>query len=278
MNYLRKVRKMESNLFEIYKTSQLQSPSLIVGWQTHDVGKTGSKVVQFLNEKLGGQEIAEIKPSGFFELKGAAFKDDLIETLESKFWACEKNDLLLFKSDEPEHEWYEFLNTVLDVAQYHCKIKDLYTISGTVSMIAHTSPRRILTVFNQPEFQERLRDYGLKDMTWEGPPAISSYLLWVAKRRNISGVSLWPEAPFYLAAGEDPWAIKVVLSFLDRRFELELDLRELDEKIARQGEKIAKLRSENSETNKSIGLLERGLQLSQEEQVKLAREIYEALR
>jgi proteasome assembly chaperone (PAC2) family protein len=269
---------MESNRFEMDKTTGLQSPSLIVGWQTHDVGKIGSKVIQFLNEKLGGKEIGEIKPSPFFEFKGAAFKDDLIETVESKFWACGENDLLLFRSNEPECEWYEFLNTVLDVAQYQGKIKDLYTISGTVSLISHTSPRRILGVFSEPEFREQLRGYELKDMTWEGPPAISSYLLWVAKRRNIPGVSLWPEVPFYLAAGEDAWAIKVALSFLDRRFELKLDLREVDEKITRQGEKIAKLRSESPETNKSIAMLESGLLISQEEQIKLAKEVYEALK
>lgn len=61
-------------------------------------------------------------------------------------------------------------------------------------------------------------------MTWEGPAAISSYLLWLAKRRGILGVSLLPEIPIYLATGEDPHAVKVTLSFLNRRFNLGLDL------------------------------------------------------
>jgi len=268
---------MENKLFEIYKALQFHSPSLIVGWQTHDVGKIGSRVIDFLNEKLGGQEIAEIKPSGFFSLEGAMFENDLIQAPESKLWACQKNGLLTFKSDVPEYEQYKFLSAVLHLAQYHCKVKELYTISGTVSLIAHTAPRHILTVFNKPEFQKRLQGYGLEDLTWEGPPAISSYLLWLARRRGISGVSLWPQVPFYLAAKEDPEAMKLALSFLNRRFNLALDLRELDEEIVRQKEKIARLRDENREINRSIRVLQMGLSLGEEEQMKLAREVYEVL-
>jgi len=268
---------VEKDLFEIYQTPRLQNPSLIVGWQTQDAGKLSSKIIHFLNDKLGGRKIAEIKPSGFFPLGGAAFKDNLIQVSESKFWACENHNLLIFNSEEPKYEWYKFLTTVLDFAEHCCQVKELYTISGTPSLLAHTAPRRILAVYNQPEFQKILQGYGLEDMTWEGPPAISSYLLWAAKRRDIPGMSLWPEIPFYLAAREDPAATKLTLSFLDRRFSLGLDLGELDLEIRNQNEKIAQLRKENAEINKYINQLESGLSLNEEEQVKLAREVYQLL-
>jgi len=268
---------VEKELFEIYQAPQLRNPSLIIGWQNHDAGKLSSRVIHFLNEKLGGQTIAEIKPSGFFTLGGAVFKDNLIQAPESKFWACQKSDLLIFRSEEPKYEWYRFLNAVLDFAQHYCHIKELYTVSGTVSLMAHTTPRRILAVYNQPEFQKMLQSYGLEDMTWEGPPAISSYLLWVAKRRDIPGMSLWPEIPFYLAATEDPEAAKLTLSFLDSKLNLGLDLAELDLEVRSQNEQIAQLRKKNAEINKYITLLESGLSLDEEEQVILAREVYEIL-
>ena len=278
MNFSRNgVSKVEENLFEIYQAPRLRNPSLIVGWQSHDVGRLGSKTIHFLTERLGGQEIAEINPVGFFPLRGVAFKDDLIQVPQSKFWACEQSDLLVFRSEEPKYEWYKFLNAVLDFAQHYCHIRELYTISGTVSLSAHTTPRRILAVYNQPEFQKTLQYYGLEDMTWEGPPAISSYLLWVADRRGIPGVSLWPEIAFYLASGEDPAAIKLTLSFLDSRFNLGLNLEEFDFKIGKQNEKIALLRADNAEINEYINQLETGLTLNEEEQVKLARAVYEIL-
>ena len=266
---------MGKNLFETYRTPRLQNPSLIIGWQTRDIGGIGSRVARFLNEKLGGMEVAEIKPLGFFPLGGAVFKDDLLQVPASKFWACQKNDLLIFKSSEPKYEWHKFLKAVVDFAEERCQAKEIYTISGTIASIAHTSPRRVLTVFNQSEFREELQDYGLEDMTWEGPPAISTYLLWVAQRKGIPGMSLWPEVPFYLAATEDSEAIRQTLSFLDKRFNLALDLGEFDLEVKRQNEKLARLREESPEVNKSIATLERGLSLDESEQVKLAEKVSE---
>ena len=269
---------MEKGLLELYQTPQLQNPSLLVGWQTHDAGKLSSRIVHFLTEQLGGQRIAEVNPSGFFPLGGAAFKGNFIQVPESEFWACEKSSLLAFKGDEPKYEWYRFLTAVLDFAEHYCHARDLYTISATHSLTTHTTPRRILAVYNQPAFQRLLQDYGLENMTWEGPPAISSYLLWVAERRNIPGVSLWPEIPFYLAASRDPSAAKLTLSFLDKRFNLGLDLGELDLEIRDQYEKIAELRRENPEIDRYVNRLETSLSLNEPEQVKLARGVYELLK
>ena len=268
---------MEKNPVEIHRVPQLQSPSLIVGWQTQDIGKLGLEVIDFLIEKLGGKLIAEINPLGFFSFTGVRFKNDLVQAPESKFWTCEEGNLLILKSDEPGFEHYHFLNSILDFAEDQCGAKELYTLNGALSYVAHTHPCKVLTVFNKPEIKARLRDYELEDMNWEGPPAISSYLLWIAKRRGIPGVSLWPEIPFYLAAREDPQAIKLTLSFLNMRFNLGLNLERFDQEIEHQNAKIAQRRKEDAEIDKALSALERGQRLEEEEQLKLAREIYELL-
>jgi predicted ATP-grasp superfamily ATP-dependent carboligase len=273
----KEIEELEESLFESYRTPQLQNSFVIVTWQTRDIGRIGTRIADFLKEKLEAKEIGEIKPLGFFSLEGTAFKGDLIQVPESKFWACEKNNLLIFKSREPKYEWYRFLDAVLNFAEYQCRTKELYTVSGIVASSAHTNPRRILTVYNQSEFQKELESYGLEDLTWEGPPAISSYLLWQAQRRGTPGVSLWPEVPFYLAPKEDPTAIKASLSFLDRRFNLGLDLTEFDLEIKKQNEKLAQLRGKNSAVNKWIGMLESGLSLGEDEQMKLVEEVSKLL-
>jgi proteasome assembly chaperone (PAC2) family protein len=269
--------KVEKDPSEIYETPQLQVSSLIVGWQTQDVGKLGSRVIDFLKEKLKGQELGEIKPLGFFSFGGVRFKEDLVQVPESKFWICEKDHLLLFKSDEPEFGHYKFLNSLLDFAERHFQIKEFYTLNGAISLVPHSHPRRVLTVFNQPEIKKNLQDYDLENMTWEGPPAISSYLLWIARKRGISGASLWPEIPFYLAPRGDPQAIKLTLTFLNRRFGLGLDLGGFDLEIKGQNEKIAELRKKDAEIDQYLNLLERGHSLDEEGQLKLAQEVYDLL-
>ncbi len=269
---------MERVPVEIYQMPKVQNPSLLIGWQTHDTGKLSSKVIHFLNEKIGGQKIAEIKPTGFFSFGGVRFKHDLVQVPESQFWACEKNNLIIFKSDEPEFEYYQFLNTVLELAESRFQAREIITLNGTFSFIAHTHPRRIFTVFNQTELKERLRGFETEELTWEGPPAMSSTLLWIAKRRGIPGMSLWVEIPFYLAAREDSQAIKSTLSFLNQRFNLGLDLSEFDLKIQEQNGKIAQLRLDNVEINESIERLEKGLMPDEEQQLKLTKEIFDLLK
>jgi len=268
----------EKTPVEIYHTPNLDHPSLLIGWQTHDLGKLASTVIHFLNEKMGGREIAELKPFGFYSFGGVRFKHDLVQIPVNQFWACEKKNLLIFKSDEPEFEYYQFLNKALEWAESHFQAKDITTLNGTFSFIAHTQPRRILAVFNQNGFKESLHGYEIEALNWEGPPALSSYLLWIANRRGIPGMSLWVEIPFYLAEREDPQAIKVALSFLNKRFNLDLDLSGFDLRVRNQHERIARLREENAEINDAIRRLENGLMLNDEEQLKLTKEVHDLLK
>jgi proteasome assembly chaperone (PAC2) family protein len=262
--------------FEGSRKAGSQNPSLIVGWQ-EDTGKLSPRVIEYLNKKIKTESFCEIEPVGFFSLGAVAIENNTAQFPEGKFYCSERNNLVIFKGSEPRFERYRFLNAISDLAQHYCKVSQMYTISGTISAIAHTSPRRILAVFNQQEFQKELQGYGLVDMNWKGAPAISSYLLWVAKNRDIPGVSLWAEIPFYLAAGEDFQAIKIVLSFLDKKFDLGLDFAELDEQISSQNTKMAQLREDDPDINRYIGMLESELSLSGEEQVELTKKVTEFL-
>ena len=271
---------IEKHPLRIYRMPEFQAPSLLVGW-SQDAGKLGLKVVNFLNGKLGSQEFCAIEPADFFPLGGVAVEDDMIQFPESKFYSCRENDLIIFSSDPPSYEHYEFLNSVLDLAQHYCKAEELYTIGGIISLTAHTSPRRILTVVNQPELKEKLSGYGLEiGMDYQTPPGqrptLSSFLLWLAKRRNIAGANLWVEVPFYLAA-EDPMAGRSVLRFLDKRLNLGIDLGELDLEVKKQSDKIESLREQNQEISKYMGMLEKGIMLSHDESEKLAEGVMEFL-
>jgi len=266
----------EKDVLRFSKTPELQRPSLIVGWGK-DAGKLGVKVIDFFNEKLGSEEFCQIKPTGFFSLGGVEVENDVVQFPESTFYSCGRKDLIIFKSSEPQYEWYKFLNSVLDVAEmFNTRI--LYTIGGTISLISHTSPRRIFTVFNQPGLKKMFQDFGLVDMDYAGESALSNHLLWAAKKRNIPGVSLWAEIPFYLAPVEDPKAWKKVLEFFNQKFSLDIDLEEISQKIKTQNEEIHKLRKRNPVIDKYFSQLEGGFTLNEKEQEKLAREVYQSLK
>lgn len=261
---------------------EFQSPSLVVGWSV-DAGKLGTKVTDYLNRKLGGQSFAEIDPVEFFPLGGVAIEDDLVQFPESKFYSCPGKDLIVFSSNQPHFEWYKFLSLLLDAAQHHCQVKEIYIIGGMVSPGAHTAPRELRSVFNSPELKEAMSGYNLSGgLDFETPPgqrpALNSFLLWAAKRRNIPGVSLWVPIPFYLVAVDDLTAEKRVLEFLNQRLDLGIDLSDLDEEIRQQNEIITEVRNRFPDIDESIQRLESRVRLSEEENQKLVREIEKFLR
>lgn len=268
--------------YEIYGEPQFQSSSLVVGW-VEDSGKLGSEVIEYLNTKLSADEFATMEPVDFFPLDGVSIIDDVAHIPESKFYYCQERNLILFQSSPPRAEWYRFLNSVLDVAEQYCHVKELYTVGGMVSLEPHTAPRELLAVVNSPGMRKALSRYDLSlDMNYQTPPGqrptLNSFLLWMAKERNIRGANLWVPIPFYLIAVKDPQAWKEPLKFFDQRFVLGLDFTDLGKEIERQNEQLAQLRLRFPEIDSYIRRLEINLSLTEEENEKLVKEVEEFLR
>jgi len=267
---------------KIYKEPELRQSSLVLGW-SEDIGNLGRKATGYLNRKLKGREFAEIEPEAFFPLGGVAIEGNLARFPESKFYACQEYELVVFQSNSPGAEWYKFLNSVLDVAEQHCRVKELYLLGAMVSFSAHTAPRQLLAVVNSAEMKEVLSQYDLAGdtdyQTQPGErPTLNSFLLWIAKERNIPGVSLWVPIPFYLAAMEDVQAQKKVLSFLNERLDLEIDFSDLDREVREQKEQLARARSRFPQIDDYINRLESNLMLSEEENGELIKKIEDFLR
>ena len=272
----------EGQSFKLFAKPKLESSSLVIAWN-QDVGKVGPGVADYLNRKLESREFAEISPEGFFSLGGVSVEEDIARFPESKFYWCPGKSLVIFKSDIPQYEWYGFLSLVLDIAEKYCKVKEIYTVGGMVSAAAHTAPRMLLSVVNSTETKNVLSHYELvSDMDYETQdgqrPTFSSFLLWTAKRRNISGANLWVTLPFYLLAVEDPQACKHVVEFFNSRLELNIDFADINEEVARRNKEIAQVRSKFPEIDGYINKLESNLSLTVDESEKLVREIGEWLR
>jgi len=269
-------------LFKFSRQPELREPSLVVGWSV-DASSLGGKVTDCLIRKLRGQTFCEIEPVEFFSLGGVIIENDLVQISESKFYACPENDLVVFKSTPPSHEWYKFLNLILDIAQNYCHVKELYTVGGMISLGAHTAPREFFGTLNSPELKKTLSPYRLtRELDYETPPGqrptLNSFLLWTAKRRNITGANLWVPIPFYLVTVDDPRAQKRILEFFHHRFDLQVDFGDLDEEIREQNEKIARMRTNSPEVDEYISKLESNIRLSEGENEELVKQVEEFLR
>ncbi len=266
------------NQVNVFREPGILHPTLLVGWETQDVGNVGKEVINYIQEQCGGEEVAELDPMGFFAFEGAIFKDNLIQIPHSKFKECTEEKLLMFSSDEPMYEKYSFLTTVLDFCVEQYGVGSLYTFNGSPTPMAHTEERNMFLVFNRETLREEFpeNEY-IEHISWEGPPAMSTYLLWAALKKGISGITVWVEVPFYLSSVKDPLAVKCVLSFLDEHLNLGINLQQLDEEIDRQEELLLELTEANPEVREMLEKLEREEELEENEQIFLSKAVYDYL-
>ncbi len=253
-------------------TPEFKDPSMIAGWQ-ESAGDVGQKVVSYLNRHIQGQIFGEIEPDSYFHLGGVRVENNIAVFPASNFYTGHSNELVLLDSNQPQIEIYDFLERVLDVGEHFLRVKEIYTINSIASQVAHTGQRKLMAVFNQAEFQKRLRTYGMEGLTWEGPPSIDSYLLWLAEKRDIPAVSIWPEVAFYLSQIGDPRAARAILAFFDQRFGLNLDYSDIDREIQEQDEALATLAKEQPEAGNFIRTLEIGIGMSDDEQLRLSEAV-----
>lgn len=255
------------------------NPTLIVAW-SHDEGRIAPSVIKFLKKNLGFERFGEIEPVGFFSLDGVRIEDDLIQFPEIRFYSSSSvRNIIILDSDVPSHEHYKFLNAVLDFAQDNFKVKEICTVGGIVSVSAHLSPRRVFAVVNQRELKGELAPYGVEtNVDYQTPPdnsmpTLSSFLIWVAKRRGIPGCGIWVNVPFYLSALGDSTAAKCILKVLDGRFGFGLDFGELDLQIRKLNDDMGQLMRQDRDISRYIQMLERGIALSESEGEKLIQDV-----
>jgi len=267
---------MKPEVFRFTSQPRLEKPSLIVGWMK-DIGDVSRGVADFLAGAAGGHSFCQIEPADFFAVGGVTVESNIATFPQSRFFHDDRSNVLLLRSDEPQARRYQFLNAVLDMAE-HYKVESLYTVDGIASMIPHTSERRVFGVFNGADVRKRLQWYLPIGLSWQGPPHMSTYLLWLARQRRLQAAGLWVEVPFYLSDQQDAQAVRAAASLLGHIIGWDYDTEELDRREAEQEATLAELRQEDLEIDAKIQMLEQGESLDNDEQIELMEAIQGALR
>jgi len=255
---------------------RLERSSFIAGW-TKDIGAVSRLAADYLIKTSDAGAFCQVDPAGFYAVGGVTVTDDVAQFPLSRFFYSQSHSAVILRADEPQSNRYEYLSAVLDLAQQYAGATGLYTINGIAALTAHTTPRRVFGAFNDVAMQRRLQQLVPSDANWQGPPHVSTYLLWLAGRRHLPGVNLWVEVPFYLADYEDHQSVKAVVSLLSMMLGWELDLSELDRLAADQSGKLALL-EDDPEIREKIRALEGGLSLNRQEQTELTEAVGSALK
>ncbi|MEO0136445.1 MAG: PAC2 family protein [candidate division WOR-3 bacterium] len=259
------------------KKPELNKPELFIIWEKIP-GRIGEAAFRAINEKIGLDCIGEIIPQIFYPLNGVDIENDVAYIPHNRFYYSPQLNLVIFKGYEPQVNHYRFIEVIVDYLCPELSISVLYTLNGFVANISYNVTRKLWAVYNENKMKEQMSNYGLYNLTYEGTPAVSSYLLYEAKKRNLLGMSLWCEIPFYLALVDDFQMQRVVLQFLKNKFDLDFNLVAVDRLCEEQKEKILNLRLKDKKVDQYLWSIEMNIALSQEESLYLTNKILEELR
>lgn len=268
--------------YEIFTAPELPESSLLVCWDM-DAGQVGPKVFGCLNSCLDLELFAEIDPCDFFTLGGVLVENDVARFPQIKMYHVKNSRLVILRSASPRFEWHKYLSTVFEIAENICKVREVYTVGGIVSVSAHTVPRILMANLNSGEIREKLSRFDVAmNMDYETPPGqrptMSSYMSWAAGRRNIPAVNLWVPVPFYMVGIEDLPSCTRVMGFLEARFQLGLNTASLDNDIRRQNHKINSIIEHYPDLRDTIRKLESNNALTDAESGRLLEVMGEELK
>jgi proteasome assembly chaperone (PAC2) family protein len=211
------------------------------GWM--DGGDVSTGTINYLVDKLGAKEVAEIKPGGLYlyNFPGSMdiasifrphcrIEDGLVNAYDlpsNTFYCSGGHNLLLFSGTEPNVNWDVFADAVFGLCGQF-GVERIYFIGSVAGLVPHTREPRLFCSVSHPALKETLVHYGVKLSNYEGPASIVTFLTTLAANHNIEMVSFVCTIPAYVQ-GYNPMCIASVLRRLAGILEIEIPLEEMQQ-------------------------------------------------
>lgn len=252
------------------KPPELRNPSMVAAWP--GMGHVGLGAIGYLKEMLKAEEIGGLELPELFDLPGVYIDKGLAKLPrfpESKFffWKNEKaeNDLVIFLGEsQPSRKGYDYASRVLDVAQ-ELHVTRIYTCAAAPSTIRHKQRPRVLAVANNPELVNYVKDFNITIMGDGSISGMNGLLLGVAAERDIGGICLLGQLPYYTVAIPNPRSSQAVLDVLCKMLGIEINMRDMEFLVKEADEEIDQFVKSSEQMEEMMGHLPAGARQIEED-------------
>lgn len=276
----------------------------INGWVDGGGAATGS--VRYLVRNLGAKRFAEIPIDKFhiFQIPGqlslrpyVRMEDGILKGHrfpQNRFFyfvnPSADNDLIFFRGTEPNLNWKEYADAILDVAEEFA-VSRIYLLGGVLDKTPHTREPSISCSCSSEQLKEEMQKYNVRFSNYEGPGSFATTLLYTCQQKQVEMVSMTTRATYYpefnIVIPRNPKAIRALLKRLNTMLHLDLDFSDLDKDTEEFEEKLGFMASHNPEFRTYLEELEKDfvearyeepLNISASEAVRIAEEILKEMR
>ncbi|MGD9225024.1 MAG: PAC2 family protein [Desulfobacterales bacterium] len=199
---------MSESGIQIDEFPELKNPLLIAGFDGWgNALKISSGMAAYLIRAFKAQRFAEINPDVFYRydemrpvvhIEKGVFKS--LSAPGGTFYAAqtapEGRDLVIFKADEPNLQWFRFVEELFDLCN-RLNIESIITLGSMYDHVLHTD-RIVSAVASDATMSSMLRQKGVNSISYQGPSAIHSTIHSEGLKRAHASVCLWCHCPYYL--------------------------------------------------------------------------------
>ncbi len=225
--------------FHLDEYPRLNHPFLIAGFDGWGNALNVSKgMVTYLIGKLQAERIADIDPDLFYrydelrpavEIENGEIKSisPPVGTFYSVRFESEARDLVIFKADEPNLRWFQFVNDLFSFCQ-KMDIDTIVTLGSMYDNVLHTDRIISALISGDPVFPE-LGQKNILSVSYQGPGAVHSLINAEGPKQGFNCISLWSHCPYYLQGTTHFGLLSQLGSLLASFGKFELDTSELEE-------------------------------------------------
>ena len=199
----------------IQDNPELSAPYILVGLKGWlNAGEVSTGIIDYLRHKLGARAFARIEPTGFYLYQVPSsvaeqtlrplvkIREGLVRKLdlprnEFSFWKSgTAHDLILFLGAEPNLDWPEYAQAILDVARQF-KAPRIYSLGGIFDQVPHTRKTRIMATVSHPRLKDELKTFA-QFTDYEGPSSFNTMLISTAREQGIEMAGISARTPLYI--------------------------------------------------------------------------------
>lgn len=222
----------------IKKLPRLKNPILVAGFDGWGNAMNLSRgMVGYLIRKLKATYFARLDPDMYYHYDEnrpfVNIKDGELISLSppgGSFYAARsetgKNDLVILRADEPNLRWLHFAKALYSLCK-ELDVKTVITLGSMYDNVLHTD--RILSGISSSEgLNAWLKEKKIASVSYQGPSAIHSTLMFEGRKRGFENISLWCHCPYYLQGATHYGLLSYLGLMLSSLGGFELDVTELE--------------------------------------------------
>jgi proteasome assembly chaperone (PAC2) family protein len=262
---------MNTDKLKIERNPQFSSPRLILGFSGWmDGGDVSTGTIKVLRDKLDAEQFAHIVPAGFYiynfpgtmEISSlfrpnTKMKDGLVLKYEppaNTFYGSAGHNIILFSGKEPNLNWEQYADCIFGLCEKFA-VRQLFFVGSVAGLTPHTREPRMTFSVSDEKLKSLLPQKQVRFSNYQGPAALTSYLLSRAPKEGMGMLSMVAEIPAYVQ-GYNPRcieaAVRVLSHILDLRINLD-DLREMGDDFEKR---LTEIISDQPDLAKKITELE----------------------